>query len=245
MENKDKFNVSKLFKFAAFTVAEVLIVLGIVGIIAEMTIPTLMRNTQDAEFKAGFKIAFSEISQVLNRYYHETGGSLFMEDGSVDPAFWAYFKTEKVCTDSTLEECWHATYYTLDGGTAKGVSSTAIETIKNGAILANGTLIRIIPYPGTTSVLKLSGTPLISDCGTGDKFSTYRYSNSVNYILVVLIDVNGFKPPNRVGKDIYITNAIEGSLKVPLATMTAGDPPYDTCKCYGASCSYAALMGGS
>lgn len=66
MENRDKFSVSKLFKFAAFTVAEVLIVMGIIGIIAETTIPTLMRNTQDAEFKAGFKKEFSEIAQAFN-----------------------------------------------------------------------------------------------------------------------------------------------------------------------------------
>ena len=37
----------KFIKKAAFTLAEVLIVLGIVGIVAECTIPTLVMNFED------------------------------------------------------------------------------------------------------------------------------------------------------------------------------------------------------
>ena len=53
---------SKL-KLLAFTLAEVLIVLGIIGIVAEMTIPSLVKQTQDLEFKSAWKKAYSELNQ--------------------------------------------------------------------------------------------------------------------------------------------------------------------------------------
>lgn len=50
---------------AAFTLAEVLIVLGIIGVVAEMTIPTLMHNTQNQVLKAQFTKMYSTINQAV------------------------------------------------------------------------------------------------------------------------------------------------------------------------------------
>lgn len=48
-----------------FTLAEVLITLGIIGVVAAMTIPTLMNQTGQAEFKTGFKKAISVLNQAI------------------------------------------------------------------------------------------------------------------------------------------------------------------------------------
>lgn len=48
-----------------FTLAEVLITLGIIGVVAAMTIPTLMNQTGQAEFKTGFKKALSVLNQAI------------------------------------------------------------------------------------------------------------------------------------------------------------------------------------
>lgn len=48
-----------------FTLAEVLITLGIIGVVAAMTIPTLMNSTGQAEFRTGFKKAISVLSQAV------------------------------------------------------------------------------------------------------------------------------------------------------------------------------------
>lgn len=48
-----------------FTLAEVLITLGIIGVVAAMTIPTLMNSTNDAQFKTGFKKIISTLSQAI------------------------------------------------------------------------------------------------------------------------------------------------------------------------------------
>lgn len=54
-----------MFKRQGFTLAEVLITLGIIGVVAAMTIPSLMNQTGGAEFKTGFKKAMSVINQAI------------------------------------------------------------------------------------------------------------------------------------------------------------------------------------
>ena len=48
-----------------FTLAELLIVLGIIGVIAALTMPTLLSNTQGAQYKAAYKKALSVLSQAV------------------------------------------------------------------------------------------------------------------------------------------------------------------------------------
>ncbi len=46
-----------------FTLAEVLITLGIIGVVAAMTIPTLIANTNSAKFRSQFKKSLSTLNQ--------------------------------------------------------------------------------------------------------------------------------------------------------------------------------------
>ena len=52
-----------------FTLAEVLITLVIIGVIAAMTIPTLMNNTNQQEFRVGLKKAISALNQAMSLNY--------------------------------------------------------------------------------------------------------------------------------------------------------------------------------
>ena len=49
----------------AFTLAEVLITLGIIGVVAAMTMPTLMNSTNGAQYKTAYKKALSVLSQAV------------------------------------------------------------------------------------------------------------------------------------------------------------------------------------
>ena len=48
---------------SAFTLAEVLITLGIIGVVAAMSIPTLIANTSSAKFSSQFKKSFAVLNQ--------------------------------------------------------------------------------------------------------------------------------------------------------------------------------------
>lgn len=51
------------FKQKAFTLAEILITLGIIGIVAAMTIPTLISNVNNSTFKSQYKKSLSTLNQ--------------------------------------------------------------------------------------------------------------------------------------------------------------------------------------
>ena len=52
-------------KHLGFTLAEVLITLGIIGVVAAMTIPTLMSNTNSSEMKTAYKKILSAMNQAV------------------------------------------------------------------------------------------------------------------------------------------------------------------------------------
>ena len=56
-------------KKSGFTLAEVLVTLMIIGVIAAMTIPSLMQSTAQQEFRAAYKKATSMINQAVTLNY--------------------------------------------------------------------------------------------------------------------------------------------------------------------------------
>ena len=51
----------------AFTLAEVLITLGIIGVVAAMTLPTLVNNSRNQECRAGLKTGYALISAAITK----------------------------------------------------------------------------------------------------------------------------------------------------------------------------------
>lgn len=60
--HKDKNLRAKSLKRKAFTLAETLITLSIIGVIAALTVPTLVANSQEAGFRSAFLKNYSIIS---------------------------------------------------------------------------------------------------------------------------------------------------------------------------------------
>ena len=70
-----------------FTLAEVLITLGIIGVVAAMTMPTLLANTQGAQFKTAFKKELSTMNQAVLMQFamEDTDFSNLIADEGTDP----------------------------------------------------------------------------------------------------------------------------------------------------------------
>lgn len=66
----------KIQRYTAFTLAEVLIVLGIMGIIAECTIPTLVTNVQKQISIVSLKKSYSVLSQAYTSVQMDNSGSI-------------------------------------------------------------------------------------------------------------------------------------------------------------------------
>lgn len=100
------------FKKNGFTLAEVLITLGIIGVIASLTIPTLVKNYQDSQFKTAYKKAYSVAFQaVLSANQHDTfayanGEGDYANQKANFIAFMNEFKVTKKCLNKDCSKCW-------------------------------------------------------------------------------------------------------------------------------------------
>lgn len=71
-------------KNKGFTLAEVLITLGVIGIVAAMTLPTLIENYQKKVTASKLKKAYSELNEVLKQAVAEYGPTSDWEDWPSD-----------------------------------------------------------------------------------------------------------------------------------------------------------------
>ena len=83
-------------KKQGFTLAEVLITLVIIGIIASMTLPSLLGGTNKQEIKTGLQKAMSTLSQAVTLHYALTG-----EDFSSITSYENFAKTRLNAKDIT------------------------------------------------------------------------------------------------------------------------------------------------
>ena len=166
-------------KKAAFTLAEVLITLGIIGIVAAMTIPTLITNHRNKQLQVGLKKAYSELQQALLMYQAENGFPLSRFDADKETLM-KYFKVAQDCGLGYSDRntaCVPNDPNRPDTRIYKNFNGTNyvnMECFDDGQfVLADGALI------------------MINTVGACPK--------SIN------IDVNGYKKgPNRLGQDLFV-----------------------------------------
>jgi len=173
-------------KKAAFTLAEVLITLGIIGVVAAMTIPGLMSAYKAHQLHAQFLKTYSTIQQAFKQ--------MDADDVSLDPkdygsndgigfysVFAKYVKPAKVCfRDNLVKPC-----YDYTSNSYKSLSGTALEYyfFDDGQIaLLDGTLIMFeSPFSGLTWVFA---------------------------------DINGFgNKPDKLGYDLFVFEFKDGELR--------------------------------
>ena len=195
--------VMQLNDIRAFTLAEVLITLGIIGVVAAITIPTLMANYQKAQYVTALKKAYSQINQVLVKIADDhgcpgdlAGTGLFATGGThklIGDELVKYLSVVKNCGDAG------------DGGTSGCFTDNHAENY-DGQIPNSGldsSYYRFITADGMTFRLNSN----MNDCALD--WSNNITNNMTQMCGSIMIDVNGLKGPNYMGRDIfnfYITN---------------------------------------
>lgn len=58
-------------KFLGFTLAEVLITIGIIGVVSAITIPSLLTNVRNKDLQAQLKKTYSEWNQVAMQFMND------------------------------------------------------------------------------------------------------------------------------------------------------------------------------
>lgn len=190
---------------SGFTLAEVLITLGIIGVVAAMTIPNLIANTNGAKFRSQFKKTISTLNQAglmaqAQYDFDYAGTAAGCTAGAED-------HPEEVMTfcsilngtltgqtymgaSSNLKR--NANGSSKDYEWVSGTSSTAQASLANGLALTDAIVYTladgsIVGFHNQAGACELPiGTQLTGDVITGD------LSTCVGFI-----DVNGVTLPNK------------------------------------------------
>ena len=168
-----------------FTLAEVLVTLGIIGVVSAMTVPTLMQNHQKKTYVTQLHKVYNEIQQAVTMYLTDKNALNLTEAGINSNAkaqefITDYFKVVQTCENS-LTPCFAASYKYLnstdEGNALAGHAYTSF-------VLTSGASIR--PFYSSDTKIKKS--------------------------MNILVDINGQKGPNILGRDAFYMAVYENGV---------------------------------
>ena len=185
--------LSSYSKSFAFTLAEVLVTLGIIGVVAALTMPALIGNYKKQQSIEQVKKVYSVLSQAFNHAVAEYGDS--SEWDTVTPAnAYSYFDTYWKPYIQAPDRCYsykECGYDVLNPffKTNKGKDGYVVNIEGGSRVMFHmndGTFVMIITSSGY---------------GADDRR--------------ILVDLNGPKLPNRFGNDVFFFLRVNGKGIVP------------------------------
>lgn len=175
-----------------FTLAEVLITLGIIGVVAAMTIPNLITEHQKRATVTKLQRAISVINQAYKLSYDDVGELAIDETTNLDSreyfkTYWEpYIKVLSYC--NTLEQCNYPNYWAFKD--LKGYDTWAI-----------------IAQPLRHTFMTMEGFVYVIFLATW----TYKDGviNGRSPLSYVIVDINGGAKPNQYGKDVFLLSRVQ------------------------------------
>ena len=184
----------------AFTMSEVLITIGILGVVIAMTLPALIQKKKEKETAAKLKKVYTTLDQAFMFARNQHGGvenwgleSAGMNanpdedeitfNNTVRARFWEimspYFNTLIKCSKISTGECGSYERYSLDG--------THFGNFHPYIVLSDGTsIVGTTVADGSCNAVYGNNKQLQNVCGE------------------LMVDLNGANPPNATGKDVFI-----------------------------------------
>ena len=234
------------YRRVAFTLAEVLITLGIIGVVAALTLPSIINNIKHKELETGFKKAYSTFSQGIINMKRENGEGL--------AKYYAYYNPDTQTNPNAGE--FFKKFYQYSGVKVIGKCNYKNITIKNytkNAEAKSYCIHNSNKVDGSCSYVDLAEELSNGMC------SALTITASTIFIIV---DSNGMKGPNLLGHDIFFFKVDKNDNLIPIKmgklytdeeledesmptwSYVAGDPCSIKSKQAGngTGCSYYALI---
>ena len=167
---------------AAFTLAEVLVTLGIIGVVSAMTVPTLMQNYQRQSYVTQLHKVYNEMSQGFQQMMTDRNALNLKETGLLNTTeqatetFKNYFKVVQDCGNN-FSPCFASEYRSTTGSSIKPAEA---NWWSSSFVLADGAAI---------------GLHGLIDYSAGNVSYPYGY---------MYVDINGAKGPNITGRDFFL-----------------------------------------
>lgn len=207
MKNKSVFKCQRL----GFTLAEVLITLGIIGVVAAMTLPALINNTRGAQNHTALKKAYSVLTNVIQIMSYEEGQAITPSAYGVHkfaPVFEKYLVKAKACTDNGEGRCLVGVKGKVNDDGTIGYDFIGYNTYNKKAAVAGN--------------LMDNGQVLLSD-----GMALFIENEAFTYLSV---DINGInKGPNLWGHDLFTFQLMPSGKLLPMGAEGTTYSETDAC----------------
>ena len=206
-------------KKSGFTLAEVLIVITVIGVVAALTIPNLLANVEErvnSEKQANIVQKVTKAMEVM-----KAEGNLDNFDSTEEfvNELQKSLKIIKKCDNEHLTECWPTekvknadgdSYLVKDAKKRKNLGFlNSVDENNVGLVLADGSAIILTYNPETKNPGQHDyTTPVTKTLPIGNgKSKEFAYTTSVTSGIAFVMDVNGAAKPNTEGEDIRSFNS--------------------------------------
>ena len=210
----------KSTKINAFTLAEVLITLGVIGVVVAVTMPTLLTNVQERVRKEQVRTVKYKLTKATEKM--NSLGKIGHYDSTMDfvNELKKHLSIAKICDNDHLAECWSGAGFT----NANGAKSYVVADLKTGQKL--DALQFNSGDMDTVGIVTGDGTPIIltygKECTALDETKQYNWStvdgkpetNATAGCVSLVFDINGKKGPNKLGGDVRTMNSLLGMVNL-------------------------------
>ena len=192
-------------RLAAFTLAEALITLGIIGVVAALTMPALITNIQDRIQAKRIENINQKLSKVTDKMAVQSGLTGYDTTMAFVQEMSKHMKIAKICDNEHLAECWPTQEVTLnDEGKTWEISKTkTAKTLK----ISNkpedwADTVGIVTGDGTGMILSYNKKCEFNVDDNGLKYDNSTGKSNSLVCLSGVYDWNGSSKPNKLGKDV-------------------------------------------
>jgi prepilin-type N-terminal cleavage/methylation domain-containing protein len=185
-------------KKAAFTLAEVLITLGIIGIVSAMTIPTLLQKNKERVTVTKVKTTYSKLSQALRL--------AIAENGDVDG--WDYTTEETIAGAKSFLEYLRPYLKIAQDCGSKRTNTCSISALYQ----LNDNFLR--SYGGSVyyEFILNDGVKLWFRVNSNSGACTIGDASTRNVCALFWVDTDGKNTKNVLGKDIFVFYVMKDSI---------------------------------
>jgi type II secretory pathway pseudopilin PulG len=195
----------------AFTLAETLITIGIIGIVAAITIPTLINQYQRIAFPIQLKSLYSKLLVAQKTLNNEYG----------TPEYW---DLTNYATDQSIGDVKNLEFFNRYAELLGAISTETRNSLSNSKKYSNVGITQYyrllngetvgeydgIYRTGNAMLLKNAQSVAIifaNNTNGGVKWDIIK----AGYIARIVVDVNGLGKPNMLGRDIFVFGLKSGS----------------------------------
>lgn len=194
-------------QYYAFTLAEVLITLGIIGIVAALTIPNLINNTNQKELTTRLKKTYSALSNATKMIVATTGSLDASSAANVTAQYKSVMNANKDALFNDGINFSPTKYYKYyKNSSAAGYNYTASSN--PGFVVLDGVSLM---YDMASSTCNATVVGVTNMCG------------------IWYVDVNGAKSPNMWGYDFYQFPLVFRNGEYRVIPFGAGNGDTQTC----------------